>query len=90
MKRIILALLMFPQIVFAQYSGDIFTLDSRTIPTEQRSLGLNIQKDTVISLVVRGGIYGLSVTGIAFLANDQDSYVRVVLRDDHNYEYLVY
>ena len=90
MKRILLALLLFPQIVFAQYSGDVFTLDSRTIPTEQRSLGLNIQKDTVISLGVRGSIYGLSVTGTVNLENDQDSYVRVILCDDHNYEYLVY
>ena len=90
MKRILLALLILPQIVFAQYSGDVFTLNSRTIPIEQRSLGLNIQKDTIINLGVRGDIYGLSVTGTALLENNSDSYVRVILRDDHNYEYLVY
>ena len=83
-------MLLLPQIVLAQYREDVFTLDSKHVPVEQRNVGLNIQNDTVISLGLRGSIYGLSVTGGAVLENDQDSYVRVILRDDYNYEYLVY
>lgn len=90
MKRIILALLLLPKIALAQYFGDTFNLDNKTVPVEQKNVELNIQKDTIINIDIRGSIYGLSVTGTALLENNSDSYVRVILRDDHNYEYLVY
>ena len=90
MKPIILALLLFPQIAYAQYCGDVFSLDRKTLPVEQKHAGLIIQNDTVVSLDMRGKIYGMSVTGTAFLENNSDSYVRIILRDDHNYEHLVY
>lgn len=90
MKPIILALLLFPQIAYAQYCGDVFSLDRKTVPVEQKHTGLIIQNDTVVSLDMRGNIYGMSITGTAFLENNSDSYVRIILRDDHNYEHLVY
>ena len=90
MKRIVFLFLLFPQIVLAQYNEDIFALNSKDVPVEQKNVSVTIQKDTVIDIGIKDRIYGLSVTGDAILNNSTDSYVRVVLRDDHNREFLAY
>ena len=39
---------------------------------------------------MRTTISGLSISGTAVLDNDNDSYIRVTLVDNYNYEFLVY
>lgn len=89
MKRLLFALLLLPVVAAAQYRANDFSLDiSRG--AIRTPIGITFDKDTVIPLNVRSEIAGLSVSGIATLGNDQDSYIRVVLKDNYNYEYLVY
>lgn len=74
----------------AQYREEVFIIGGKDVSVQQIIVGMDVQSDTVISLAIKSRIYGLSVTGTVALENDQNSYVRVVLRDDHNYDYLVY
>lgn len=89
MKSIILPLLLFPLFAYSQYRADCFSLDltgnSSQIKTED-----TFDRDTILPLNIRSAVTGLSVSGICVLNNDDDSYVRVILVDEYNYEYLIY
>lgn len=89
MKRIIFAILLLPQLVYAQYRADIFSLDISDDVT-QRKIGKTFCQDTTLILGEKSKISGLSISGIAVLNNDNDSYIRVTLVDEYNYEFLVY
>lgn len=89
MKRIIFALLFLPQLVFAQYDAECFRLGVKS-DTQKMNFRQTIVKDTMISLDVRMPISGLSVSGNVVFENDDDSYIRIIMMDDYNYEYLVY
>lgn len=89
MKRLLFALLLLPVVAAAQYRASDFSLDISRNAT-RIPIGITFDKDTVISLNVRSEIAGLSISGIATLGNNQDSYVRVILKDDYNYEHLIY
>lgn len=89
MKRIIFALLLLPQLVYAQYRADCFNLNSSD-DVSQMKIGNTYTKDTTLTFDVRSKISGLSISGTATLNNDNDSYIRVTLVDDYNYEFLVY
>ncbi len=89
MKRIIFALLLLPQLVYAQYRADCFNLDSSD-DASQMKIGNTYTQDTTLTFDVRSKISGLSISGTATLNNDNDSYIRVTLVDDYNYEFLVY
>lgn len=89
MKRLLFALLLLPVVAAAQYRNNDFSLDvSRGVT--RIPVGITFDKDTVIPLNVRSEIAGLSISGIATLGNNQDSYIRVILKDDYNYEHLIY
>ena len=89
MKRILFALLLQPQMIFAQYNAKCFSLDTTT-DTKQVTLRQVITKDTEIPFSVEIPISGMSVSGRVVFDNDDESYVRVVMKDDYNYDYLLY
>lgn len=89
MKRILYALLLLPQLAYSQYRSDIFSPDQSGEPSRY-TIGTILRKDTTLTLDSRSEITALSISGICVLNHDGDSYVRVTLMDDHNYEYLVY
>lgn len=89
MKRIIFALLLLPQLAYGQYRADIFNLEmSENISLSK--IGKTFSQDTTLILGEKSKISGLSISGTAVLNNDNDSYVRVTLVDEYNYEFLVY
>lgn len=89
MKRILFALLLQPQMIFAQYDAKCFSLDT-TADTKQITLRQVITKDTEIPFGVEIPISGMSVSGRVTFENDDESYVRIVMKDDYNYDYLLY
>ena len=89
MKRFLFALLLLPQLAYSQYRSDIFSPDQSGEPSRY-TIGTILKEDTTLTLDNRSEITALSISGICVLNHDGDSYVRVTLMDDHNYEYLVY
>lgn len=80
-------LFFFSQSLWAQYRATCFRLDNEatSIPFE-----LTTNRDTLCSLNINNVISGLAISGEITLNNDNDCYVRVILKDIYNYEYLVY
>ena len=89
MKRLLFALLLLPQLATAQYKSDCFSLDIGKGANEL-AVKTTFKKDTAFSLPINTPIVGLSVSGVASLENDNDSYIRIILKDIYNYEHLVY
>ncbi len=89
MKRFLFALLLLPQLAYSQYRSDIFRPERSGVPSRY-TIGTILREDTILTLDNRSEITALSISGICVLSHDGDSYVRVTLMDDHNYEYLVY
>lgn len=89
MKRIVFVLFLVPQLLFAQYRSKCFTLEQNG-SKKQESVRLVTNNSTEIPIDYKSPIYGLSVTGSVTLDNNQDCYVRITLKDDYNYEYLIY
>ena len=89
MKRIILALLFLPQLTYAQYRANVFNLESSN-NVSQMEIKETFGKDTTIIFSEKPIISGLSISGTAILNNDNDSYIRITLVDEYNYEFLVY
>lgn len=72
----------------SQYDNTNFKLLSNDL----KELVLNTQtisKDTVLAIDIDAPIYGLSISGAVAVPNN-NSYVRVVLKDTNGKEYLVY
>ena len=78
-----------PQIAFAQYDAKCFRLDN-TANIKQVIVKKTIAEDTEIPFGFRASVSGLSVSGKIVFEDEEESYVRVVLKDDYNYEHLVY
>jgi C1A family cysteine protease len=75
--------------VFAQYEADIFNL--RLYDNSPKLIVENeIYMDTTLQLNNRLRIFGLSISGTTCFNNNEDSYVRITLLDQYDYEYLVY
>ena len=89
MKRILFALLLLPQLAYSQYRSDIFRPERSGEPSRY-TIETILREDTTLTLDNRSEITALSISGICVLNHGGDSYVRVTLMDDHNYEYLVY
>lgn len=89
MKRFLFALLLLPQLAYSQYRSDIFRPERSGNPSRY-TIGTILREDTTLTLDNRSEITALSISGICVLNHGGDSYVRVTLMDDHNYEYLVY
>lgn len=89
MKRFLLGLILLPQLVFAQYSAKCFKLET---DKEQKETAVNkrFSNDSVLTLDIKGTVSGFSISGSTTLNGDNDSYVRVILTDVYNYDYLVY
>lgn len=89
MKRFLFALLLLPQLAYSQYRSDIFRPERSGVPSRY-TIGTILREDTILTLDNRSEVTALSISGTCVLNHDGDSYVRVTLMDDHNYEYLVY
>lgn len=89
MKRIILALLILPQLAYAQYRANVFNLEPSG-NVSQMEIKETFSEDTTIVFSEKPVILGLSISGTAILNNDNDSYIRITLVDEYNYEFLVY
>lgn len=89
MKRVLFAFLLLPQLVYSQYRANCFSLN-QTEGISQVKIGYTFIRDTTLALNEIAIISGLSITGHTVLYNDNDSYIRVTLVDDNNYEFLVY
>ena len=79
-----------PAIAFSQYLSKEFTLDDSDVTT---AVAINVpvsNADSVIILSDTSTASGLFVSGCANLANDDDSYVRITLKDTDSNEYLIY
>jgi C1A family cysteine protease len=89
MKRLLIAFLLLPQLATAQYREKCFTLDLSD-EVKEVSVKSSFHNDTVINLPVKTPLSGLSISGVATLKNNSDSYIRVDMKDNYNYEHLVY
>ena len=89
MKRLIFALLLLPQLAFSQYQDGIFSLDIIDCVIQMQAKE-SFVRDTTIIFSEKSKIKGLSVSGTSYLYNDDDSYVRITLVDEYDYEFLVY
>lgn len=89
MNRIVFTLLFLPQIVYSQYQADVFSLDLSK-PATQLRIGQTFLQNTTLYLSERVVVTGFSFSGKSVLFNNNDSYIRLTLTDDTDYEYLVY
>lgn len=89
MKQLLLITLLIPQLAFSQYLSRSFQPSKRNL-IENTSVGMRLDVDTTIALGRTSTISGLVVSGQVTLNNDIDSYVRIILKDSYNYEFLVY
>lgn len=78
-----------PVIAFSQYLSKEFTLDDSDVTTSV-ALDVSVSNTDSVVLLHNTAASGLFVSGCANLANDDDSYVRITLKDTDNNEYLVY
>lgn len=87
---IIIICALLPDIAFPQYLSKEFTIDNTDV-TRAVALSLSVSnKDSVISIDGSHAASGLFVSGCTTLSNDDDSYVRITLKDTDSNEYLIY
>ncbi len=89
MRRLLFILFFSPLIVYSQYNADCFKLKQGRGTTNIETR-MSVTEDTLINLNVNGTISGFSVSGIVCLQDDDTGFVRIILQDDYDYEYLVY
>ena len=89
MKRLLLIVLLIPQLAYSQYLSSCFQPD-RSNHIETSPIGVSFDADTTIVLNRTSTISGFVVSGQVTLSNFNDSYVRITLKDSYNYEFLVY
>lgn len=91
MKYLYLILLaIVPIWAFPQYDASCFKLDNSNRNANTIVVNSFFSNDTIITLEMRNDISEFYVSGVVNFDNENDSYVRVVLRDSYNYEHLVY
>ena len=87
---IFLTYALFPYVAFPQYQSKDFTTD---VYEQTTSVALDVSvsnADTIITLHQAPVASGMFVSGSLSLANVDDSYVRFILRDDNDIDYLIY
>ena len=92
MKKLIVFIIcaILPAFAFSQYLSKEFTLDDSDVTTSV-ALGVPVSNtDSVIVLHNASRASGLFVSGCATLVNDDESYVRITLKDTDSNEYLIY
>lgn len=91
MRNILLLLLLsLSQMTFGQYQSKVFILDDKSREESPISIESRISRDTIITLSINKSITGLSLSGTSILGDKKDSYIRVTMKDEYNYEYLLY
>lgn len=89
MKRLLLLLVLLPSLVYSQYQTKDFT-PSKDCELIGKRLNINLSKNSTIELNIPHNVSRLYISGKACLSNEEESFVRVILRDKDNIEYLVY
>lgn len=89
MKHLFFALLLLPQLAYSQFRSDCFSLDLSG-GSSIAKIDETFVRDTTLNFSEKIRISGLSISGISTLNNDNDSYIKVTLVDDFDYEFLVY
>jgi len=89
MKRLFLLFLIIPQMAFSQYNAKSFCLEASD-EVVSKPIQMSFSKDHEFNLDINSAVSGFSITGKATLENNNDSYIRVLLKDDYNYDHLVY
>lgn len=89
-KNIFLSFLwIIPLLASAQYRAKAFQMDEKDNAVAVH-LGIETRKDTILTFAPSSSISKLYVSGKSLLENDNNSYIRLVLIDDYNSEYLIY
>ena len=74
---------------FSQYNAKSFCLEASD-EVVSKPIQMSFSKDHEFNLDINSAVSGFSITGKATLENNNDSYIRVLLKDDYNYDHLVY
>ena len=89
MKRLFLLFLLIPQLAFSQYNAKSFCLEASD-DVVSKPIKLSFSQDHEFNLDINSAVSGLAITGRVTLENENDSYIRVILKDEYNYDHLVY
>lgn len=89
MRRLFLLFLIIPQLAFSQYNAKSFCLETSD-EVVSKPIRSSFSQDHEFNLDINSAVSGFAITGKATLENDNDSYIRVLLKDDYNYDHLVY
>lgn len=87
---ILLAFTLLPQCLFAQYRASCFTFNDLEYQSSSSLNTVISNRDSVIQLPDIQACSGLFVSGDAELTDSTDGYARVTVKDENNFEYLVY
>ena len=89
MRKLFFLLTILPLSVFSQTGKACFTMEASGT-TKVVPMALVAKQDTAMTLDRRERISGFSATGHVVFQDEYDCYVRIILRDSHDYDYLVY
>lgn len=87
-KVIVFVLLVLPYTLFAQYPSKYFSL-ALIDSIKSLNVKINTSEKQQIGLNLGDSVYYFSISGNSSL-HAKDGYVRVLLRDSYNYDFLVY
>jgi C1A family cysteine protease len=79
-----------PVYVFPQYNASCFKLGGNKSSAIAVEVNSSLTNDTLINLELRNQVSEFYVSGSVRFDNEDDCYIRVILKNNYNYEYLVY
>jgi len=82
-------LFLISQFVLAQYRSKAFQITETVLPIAMY-VGIELDRDTTIVINTPNAISQLYISGTSIMGTENDSYIRLTLKDDYNVEYLVY
>lgn len=86
---LLIFLLHLPLLLHAQFQHQCFKIETE-LTSIVNKVNYFIPNDTTLVTTINEPISHLAISGRAMLENLNDSYVRVILKDNYNYEYLIY
>lgn len=91
MKKIsfIPLLLLISQFAYAQYRAKAFQMVDNILPSTI-PIGIESHQDTVVTFNTPTAISQLYISGTSILGSENNSHIRLTLKDDYNVEYLIY
>ena len=83
-------MLFFPHLATAQYKTSDFSLKSLDTTVSFKKVVEKTSQEVELPLEINERISGLSISGSLKLGNNEDSYLRILMRDYNDNDYLVY